>query len=506
MGFLKKYRIEIICGVAILLIFFVIRLYNLLSLSIFTDEAIYIRWAQIAKNDANWRFISLTDGKQPMFVWLSMIFMRFIRDPLLAGRIVSVFSGLASLTGLFFLGRELFKNRWVGIFSSLLYVIYPFALVYDKMALYDSLVGTFMIWGFYFETLLVRRNRLDIAFISSLVIGGGMLTKTNAFSNLYLLPLTVILFNFKSKERVLNFIKWIGLCILIVVLSNIYYSVLRLSPFFHFITEKNALFVYPFKEWLQHPFTFFLGNLLVGQRDWLIRYMTVPVLALIAIAFFIDKKFFKEKLILFLWFLIPFLYLALFGKTIYPRFIFYMTLFLLPLAAFTFIKLFSFINNKFAYLLFCLLALFLMLRSDYFILFDFIHAPIPISDLNQYSNDWPSGKGVNEAVGFFKKVSKNKKIFVATQGTFGLLPAAFEMYFLDNKNIELKGYWPIEESIPSEVLKKSKQMPTYFVFHEPCTLCPEKGLAPLSWGLKPVLRINKQVEYSYFTVYEVLPT
>ena len=52
----------------IILLFFVSRLFNILSLPIFTDEAIYVRWAQIAAQDANWRFISLVDGKQPMYV------------------------------------------------------------------------------------------------------------------------------------------------------------------------------------------------------------------------------------------------------------------------------------------------------------------------------------------------------------------------------------------------------------------------------------------------------
>src|SRR3989344_4171474 len=89
--------------------YFTLRLTNLANLPIFTDEAIYIRWAQIAKQDASWRFIALTDGKQPLFVWTAMITLRLIADPLVAGRMVSVIAGFGSLAGIFFLGRELFK-------------------------------------------------------------------------------------------------------------------------------------------------------------------------------------------------------------------------------------------------------------------------------------------------------------------------------------------------------------------------------------------------------------
>src|SRR6266705_3402180 len=65
MGYFKKYWLSL-SVVLLVVLFFITRFFNILSLPIFTDEAIYIRWAQIALHDANWRFISLTDGKQPM--------------------------------------------------------------------------------------------------------------------------------------------------------------------------------------------------------------------------------------------------------------------------------------------------------------------------------------------------------------------------------------------------------------------------------------------------------
>ena len=188
MGFIKKYLPEIFISVILIIVFFFTRFYHILAMPIFTDEAIYLRWAQIAKNDAAWRFISLTDGKQPLFIWLTMVSMRFIKDPLLAGRLVSVGAGFMTIIGLFFLGRELFKkNKWVGILSGFLYVIFPMALVYDRMALYDSLVGTFAVWGLYIAIFLVRKVSLDTALILGMTIGAAALNKTNGFFTLYLL-------------------------------------------------------------------------------------------------------------------------------------------------------------------------------------------------------------------------------------------------------------------------------------------------------------------------------
>ncbi len=153
----RKYiQPAIIICVVFTALYFGLRLFHLMQLQMFTDEAIYTRWSQIARFDPNWRFISLTDGKQPSFIWLTMITMRFFNEPLLAGRMVSVGAGFLSMIGMFFLGKEIFKSTKIGIVSSLLYIVYPMALVYDRMALYDGLVGMFTIWILYLEILLVR--------------------------------------------------------------------------------------------------------------------------------------------------------------------------------------------------------------------------------------------------------------------------------------------------------------------------------------------------------------
>ena len=260
MNFFKKHKLEFLVLASLVILYLFSRFYNILSLPIFTDEAIYIRWAQIAKQDANWRFISLTDGKQPMFIWLMMISLRFIQDPLLAGRIISVGAGFMTLIGMYFLGREVFRSNKIGLISSALYVVFPMSLVYDRMALYDGLVGTFAVWGLLLIILLVRTIRLDVALVLGMVIGGGVLTKTSGFFSIYLLPFSLLLFDWTKKTLKDRFTKWIFFVAISIAIAYGFYSVLRLSPFFHIISEKNAIFVYPLKEWLEHPFTFLFVN------------------------------------------------------------------------------------------------------------------------------------------------------------------------------------------------------------------------------------------------------
>ncbi len=501
MQFFEKHRVEILVFLFLIFLYFITRLISILSLPIFTDEAIYIRWAQIAKQDANWRFISLTDGKQPMFIWLTMISLRFVEDPLLAGRIVSVGAGFLTMIGMYFLGREAFKSNLIGLISSTLYVVFPMALVYDRMALYDGLVGTFSVWSLYLTIFLVRRLRLDAALILGMVAGASVLNKTSGFFNIYLLPLSFILFDLKRHERIQRLLKWVGLLAVVVVLAYGFYSILRLSPYFHIIEQKNEIFVYPYKEWVEHPIEFFIGNW-KALWDWVNLYLTSPLLIASAGSFFIARTYIREKIFLFLWFFIPIISLALFGKTLYPRFIFFMLFPLLPLIAYFLINLFGKIKNKLIFISIVVISFFFVIRVDFFIITDFKNSRIPISDISQYKTDWPSGGGVKEAVAFFQKEAKKGKIYIATQGTFGLMPHAFEIYLLDNPNIEIEGYWPIEETIPADLIEKSKEVPTYFFFYQPCSICENSGIAPLSWNIKPILQTEKGINI-YSSIYKI---
>lgn len=566
LGFIKKYKLEIIIVSFIVVAYFFLRFSRIMSLPLFTDEAIYIRWSQIARYDASWRFISLTDGKQPSFVWLTMMAMRFVTDPLLAGRIVSVFAGFFTMIGMYFVGKELFKKHWIGILSSFFYLIFPMALVYDRMALYDSLVGMLAVWSFFFSILLVKKVRLDIALILGMILGAGALTKSSLFFCIPLLFLTYILFDWSDKDWKRNLIKLFGLSIISASIAFVMYSLLRLSPFFHIINEKNSIFAYPLNEWIQHPFAYFLSNIM-GLFDWLITYFSSPLIFLIASSFLISEKinksqfikiikmllpflalililnipavgvlmkknhfqiqtilpfifltilvifgaisyfkkydFWKEKLVLFIWFGVPFVYLAFFGNTIYPRFIFFMTLFLIPLISYSVYSLSNLFKNKFIFSALVLLIFAMPLYSDFFIVKNIAIAPIPRSDYDQYINNWPAGGGVKEIVSYLEKQSENGKIYVASLGTFGSLPTyAVEIYLGDNRNVEKSGIYPVPSEIPIDLQEKANSMPVFlFVSNQ-----QEFEESIKNWPLTLIVEYQKGVSTKAFSrLYKVNP-
>lgn len=496
-GVRKNFR-TIVISLGIIVLYFFTRTYNIMSLPIFTDEAIYTRWSQIARFDANWRFISLTDGKQPSFVWADMVVMRFVQDPLLAGRLVSVFAGFITLVGIALLTWELFKSRKAASLVALLYVLYPFSLVYDRMALYESLLTVFAVWALYFEVLLVRYRRLDVALILGMVLGGGLLTKSSASLFIYLLPFSLALFNLKDKGRVANFLKWLGLALVSVLMAYAFQSVMRLSPFFHIVAEKNTIFIYTFSEWREHPFRFLIGNI-KGLFDWLRVYTAYPVLVLILLSLVVRLKFTREKLLLLIWFILPFFALALFGKVLYPRFVLFMAIFLLPLAAFSLDSILLAFKSYIVKSIVVLVFIALFIRTDFYIISDFARAPIPRSDLGQYINGWPAGGGVEEIVLYLKKEATHGKIYVASEGTFGSLPTyGVEIYLGDNKNVDKRGIWPVPEDIPADLVEKAKTTPVYFIFNQ--TQEP-----PPSWPLQFIAKYRKGKANSYMNLYRVSP-
>ena len=515
MKYMKEWYLELFSLPILVVVYFITRLYHILTLPIFTDEAIYTRWAQIAKQDSNWRFISLTDGKQPSFIWADIISMKFLHDPLLAGRIVSVIAGLITLFGIYFLTREIFKKydgkaisaRIISIIAVAIFVLYPFSLVYDRMVLYDSLVATFFVWALYFQILMVRKLRLDIAMITGFILGGAVLTKSSGFLSIYLTPFLLLLFDFSKKNLKSRFIKFIILSVVSAMIAYMMYSVLRLSPFYHIINDKNSVFIYTVSQWFHFSFqekiNVFMSNF-SGLINWFTIYFTIPYILLALASFFVSFKLIREKGLLFLWFLLPFAALCIFGKTLYPRYILFMTMPLIPLVSYSLFEISKKLKQKWVVVVLFALVLFLPLRSDFYILTNFANAPIPHSELDQYINGWPAGGGVNESVAFFKDQAKKGPIYIATEGTFGLMPFAYEIYLIKNPQITIKGLWPIENTISQDLVEKSRVMPVFVVFYQPCPSCQSNGLAPSSWPLERLKTYKKGDGTNVLTVYKVL--
>jgi 4-amino-4-deoxy-L-arabinose transferase-like glycosyltransferase len=479
--------------------YFATRLVNLKIIPIFTDEAIYSYWAQVALNDPANRFISLEDGKQPLFIWLAAISQYFINDPLIASRLVSVISGFFSLIGIYLLSKELFNEK-VAKIASVLYLIVPFTLLYDRIALYDSLLTMLGIYAIFFSVKMAKTPRLDLAMLNGFAIGLAMITKSSGNFFLYLLPLSYILFDFKAKAAKTIFLKLMGFSIVTLALSQIIYNSLRLSELFYLISRKNTEFIRPLSQVLIDPLDFFWSNF-SAITGWVMTYLSIPLFVLFIAGIIIGL--YKKNLkifYLFILILVPILAESMFNKILYARFVLFYFPYILIITAFAV----SYVlekyqkNTKIVLVTFAVLALMPAITSVK-LLTDPSNAKIPKNDSEQYFNSWPAGFGVEETVFFLKSQSVDQKINVGTEGTFGLLPFALNIYFFKNDSVHISSYWPVNENdLPAQVLESAKFTKTYFIFN-----ANQKEIN--NPGLKLISKYKKGTGDSFMRLYLVMP-
>ncbi|MCL4354274.1 hypothetical protein M1349_02255, partial [Patescibacteria group bacterium] len=247
-----------------------------------------------------------------------------------------------------------------------------------------------------------------------------------------------------------------------------------------------------------------------GLLTWLFAYLTPFYLALVIFSLIFIFKFPKEKLLLFIYFSAPFVALALFGRVIFPRFIYFMSLFLIPLSAWSLNFIIDYLESKLKLKTFYTkLALSVVLvlvfvtypgYSAYVFASNPVGSHIADSDYNQYINTWSAGWGVKESVAFFKEKASTQKIFIATEGTFGLMPESMELYLVDNPNVTIKGYWPINDTLPKEALDYSKKMPSFFIFYQ-----PQHEVIPSNFPLKLIFEVREGNSNYLYRVYQIMP-
>lgn len=466
---LSRFKKDSVIWLLIIGVFLFSRLVNLGAVPIFTDEAIYLHWSQVMATDAQFRYLPLTDGKPPLFMWTTSLVMKTLPniDPLYAGRLVSVGSGLLALAGIYFLSYQLFKSRKISYLAMLCYLVSPFTFFYDRFGVVDSMLTMWGVWSLGLGLLLMKKIRLDIAMILGVVIGLGWLTKTPAlFFLVYLLPL-VIFYDFKNKNWKTGLLKLAGLYVLVFVIARLLYSVIFLLPQAYVVALKNQGFIVSVVEFIREPLQLLPGNA-HALATWEVAYLTVPWLLLAVWGLVAGGyKFWKQKLILAGYFGIYFLFLALFNKVIYPRYLLLFTPLLFILVAYGISDLIGHWDNKLIKVAVVILAFALPIYTDFKIVTDPANAPIADNDSEQYLNSWPAGWGVNNVRDFFHTESrKNAKLTLGVVGTFGLMPYALDIYHDQYPNLDIKSYWPPPDKLPNEIVAAAADHPTYYISYQ----------------------------------------
>lgn len=443
----------------IVFLYFLLRVPNLTLQPIFADEAIYIRWAQVMRAEPTLRFLPLSDGKTPLFMWSTMPLLKFIEDPLFAGRFLSVLSGFGTLLGVFMLTWKIF-NLKAAFWAALLYTVVPYTVFFDRMALVDSMLSVFTVWALYFALWLARSQRLDLAFILGFILGGAWLTKTPAVVNLLLLPLSVLAFKRPRKDRY-AFLKLFLFWVVAILIAFLMYNSLRLGPNFHLLSSRNADYVFSPLELVGRPLDPFIPHFR-DISDWFPKLLTLPVLILTgAGVYYVVSKLNRGGIAILAWAIIPLALEMAFLRTFTARYLLPSIPLLVILGGYGLDEiLHRFKVSNLLKISTALVAILPMaLIFDYQLLTNPPPNSLPQEERRGYFEQWTAGYGFKEISDYLIDRKKEGSVVVGTEGFFGTLPDGLYIY-LDKSNISIIGS---TATISAQIRNAAKDHLTFFV-------------------------------------------
>lgn len=446
--------------IVILIIATVLRVTNILSVPIFADEAIYLRWSQVMRAVPSLRFLPLSDGKQPLFMWLTIPFFKLISDPLIAGRTLSALCGLATCAAVFLITLRITKLKNIALISAFFYAVSPFSVFFDRMALVDSMLSMFGAYCLFFSIVTAQTLRLDTAMLTGFSLGAAYLTKSPAIFFFITIPLNISLVSSK-KLKIIPILKLLSLWGFTYVIALGMYNILRLGDNFHLLKSRNLDYVFTIKEALSHPFDPTIIHL---KEIWEWYFQLLPGTILLTAlfgAFVLWKKSPAKSVLLLSWLLIPLLIESMFAKVFTARYILFSVpvIYVLAGSAFT--------NLKKKHLLWiCISAITLpALYIDYLFITDIKKAPLPRKERSGYLEEWTSGTGIREVATFIKEEAtrSGNKITVGTEGYFGTLPDGLQIYIADIPGVVVKGVGITISSVPESLINGKKAGDTVFL-------------------------------------------
>ncbi len=457
----KKIKAWLPCVLGLFVVMLValgIRLYNLTILPIFADEAIYIRWSQVMAAEPTLRFLPLSDGKQPMFMWVLMFIVNHISDPLVAGRLVSLLSGVGSVVAIFMLSQILFNNKKVSLASALLWAISPFSVFFDRMALVDAMLALFTVMTYLFAALMAKGKRIDAAIMAGVFLGLTSLTKSPALFVALMIPgFWILSFPWKKQAIVINLLQALGLMGIVYAFAFGLYNIQRLGPNFHMLTSRTQDYVFPISHLWKNPLDPFIPHF-DRAFEWIWIMGPGTILFLAGLSLFVNiKSKWRETILLIFLFLFPLGIQAMYAKVFTARYI----LFTLPplyILAGSLMQSAGKSIQKIALLFLGIFALQALLYNKV-LLTNPEAAKLPRSERSGYLEEWTAGTGIKESADILKNIQKenpDKKIVVGTEGYFGTLPDGLQIYLQGTPNVVVIGTGLGFKEVPASLLE-SKQ-------------------------------------------------
>ncbi len=390
------------------------RLYQLMLLPVFIDEGLHIFWPT-RLFEAGRFSRHLADGKS-LQIWILSALQPFSPNPPLSARLCFVAMGGVGLAATYAIGRRLY-GRAVAFTSAGLYIVCPFVLFHERMALADIYVSSFAALTLLASLRLVEQPGARAGLLLGLALSACVLAKMTGLV-VAAIPLVAALILTPRRKGTL---KSLGLAYAITALLcayPTYYFLRHAKPWTHLLEMlraplRNAGVAAPAHTAAQgsgHA-NVILANLGTAF-EWLSAYWTAPlfVLAVAAIGLAVLRCE-RPGLLLVICAVLPIASFAPVSRLWHPRYIVFSTIPLALLSARLLVDLgrlaATFVPDSgarralLAPILTAGLAMLLSipaLRFDYALLTQPARAPLPAHDRVQYIESWFSGFGTVDVV------------------------------------------------------------------------------------------------------------
>jgi len=411
-------------------LYFLTRLFNLLTLPIFNDEAIYIDWANKMRFGYVPTFYSLYDGKPPLHFILISQALKVFANPLLAGRLVSVFIGFSTLIVLKKISEAVFDKREGVFLVCVFYILSPIYTFFDRQALQEPVLTTFLLWSFYFLIKYSQKFRVKDIIFSALFLNLAFFTKASAA---YLLGPICLYFIYKffvdPKNRNNIFLSAVCyFCVFICLLAP-----LMLQEQAHLIFTRNDRYLLS----LNLPPAVFLKILidnLVKSFHLFLWYFNVYLLFFVISLVSFLRKVRSSELKIFFLFMLPLIIMIFTSKEINDRYIAPFSIFLIFICAAGFTA----VNNSlriffyFTLIVPALITFFQIININSYI--SLLNKSYPHLGLSIYQNGFTSGYGVTHAITYLQSLeSSHRKLYLGVRVDAGNPESAVMAYFLKDK-------------------------------------------------------------------------
>lgn len=417
-------------------LFFILRMWNLSILPIFNDEAVHIDWGY-KELHGNGLFYSLFDAKQPLLMWLFGLSQLVVPDPLIAGRLVSVLFGLASLVGIYKLSEYVFTKK-IALYSACAYICTPLFVFFDRQALMEGPLVAISIWSIYLYLKIWHKPSVSKAIALGAVLAAGFFIKTTALFFLLAL-IAVFLYEIIVQKR-----KYAGplkaSLLLALSVSQLLLAPLYFQPQFWSTLSRTAERSLGFKDLISLPFSQWWQTITaVAQITW--WHLTPPLVILAIIGawrvyiYHYKKKAHHRALWMYADLIIFFYILT--ARSSPVRYI-------VPLLAFTPIL----VGAALAYLekwKLAFIGALISLCVPLFLIFQLYTNPLnyfaimsqftPYSQKDEYVTAWPAGYGVTELLSEVRKKVGAGTGVVAARADAGIPESAVFSYLNGDRQL-----------------------------------------------------------------------